>query len=308
MAFTLRQLRFAVAVADNGSVTKAAKALGISQPGISLAIRELEAEFGLSIFLRHPARNVTLTQSGRDFISQARALLNKCDSFEANVLGLGYEMRGTVSVGCFTLTSPFVMPYILKEISEKYTDITINFAEESLDELNKQLKSGVLDIALMYDMQQDHQIEFEPLFHVNPYALLPEDDPLSKQEKVSLFDLAEREMITLDLPVTEFFFRSLFEEYDLNPKQGQRIKSYELLRNLVGLGQGFSVLLMKPPADTTYTGKRVVARPIKEEMPKVNYGVSMLRSSRQTQAVKAVVQVCRDVLANESDLVRGFRA
>ncbi len=308
MAFTLRQLRFAVAVADNGSVTKAAKALGISQPGISLAIRELEEEFGVSIFLRHPAKNVTLTQSGRDFVGQARALLNECEAFEANVLGLGYGTRGTVSVGCFALTSPFVMPYILKEVAEKYTDISINFTEESLDELNKQLKSGALDIALMYDMQQDHQIAFEPLFDVNPYALLAEDDPLSKQRNVSLFDLAQREMITLDLPITEFFFRSLFVEYDLKPKQGQRIKSYELLRNLVGLGQGFSILLMKPPADTTYTGKRVVARPIKEEVPSVQYGVSSLRNARQTKAVKAVIDICKEVLDNDSDHVRGFRA
>src|SRR6056297_2174401 len=134
MPFTLRQLRFAVAVADNGSVTNAAKSLGISQPGISLALRELEIEFGFSIFLRHPAKNVTLTQSGRDFISQARSLLNECDTFDSNVRGLGFGLKGSVSLGCFALTSPFVMPYILKEVSETYADISINFTEDSLDE------------------------------------------------------------------------------------------------------------------------------------------------------------------------------
>ena len=172
MPFTLRQLRFAVAVADNGSVTNAAKILGISQPGISLAIRELEIEFGFSIFLRSPAKNVTLTQSGREFVSQARALLNDCEAFESKVLGLGYGLKGSVSLGCFALTSPFVMPHLLKSLSEEYSEILINFAEDSLDELNKGLKSGALDFALMYDMQKDHQIAFEPLFDVSPYALL----------------------------------------------------------------------------------------------------------------------------------------
>jgi DNA-binding transcriptional LysR family regulator len=307
MPFTLRQLRFAVAVADNKSVTNAAKALRISQPGISLAIRELETEFGFSIFLRHPARNVTLTQSGRDFISQARSLLNECDSFESHVLGLGYGLRGAVSIGCFALTSPFVMPYVLKEVSEEYSEISINFTEDSLDELNKGLKSGLLDFALMYDMQKDQQIAFEPLFDVSPYALIAADNPLAHQEKVSLFELAQQEMITLDLPVTEFFFRKLFAEYDLEPKQGQRIKSYELVRNLVGLGQGFSILLMKPPEDITYTGNRVVARPIQEEMPSVEFGVSTLRNTAQTQAVKAVIQICKDVLANDGLRVNSFR-
>lgn len=307
MPFTLRQLRFAVAVADNGSVTNAAKTLGISQPGISLAIRELETEFGFSVFLRHPAKNVTLTQSGRDFVSQARTLLNECDSFESNVRGLGFGLKGSVSLGCFALTSPFVMPYILKKVSEEYEDISINFTEDSLDEMNKGLKSGALDFALMYDMQKDQQIAFEPLFDVSPYALLAAEDPLAQQESVSLFDLTEQEMITLDLPVTEFFFRNLFAQYDLEPRQGQRIKSYELLRNLVGLGQGFSILLMKPPEDITYTGKRVVARPIKEDMPTVQYGVSTLRNATQTRAVKAVIHICRDVLSNDGSQVTSFR-
>ena len=307
MPYTLRQLRFAVAVADNGSVTNAAKTLGISQPGISLAIRELETEFGFSIFLRHPAKNVSLTQSGRDFVSQARTLLNDCDSFESSVRGLGFGLKGSVSLGCFALTSPFVMPYVLKGVSETYEDISINFTEDSLDEMNKGLKSGALDFALMYDMQKDQQIAFEPLFDVSPYALLAAENPLAQQETVSLFDLAKQEMITLDLPVTEFFFRNLFAQYDLEPRQGQRIKSYELLRNLVGLGQGFSILLMKPPEDITYTGKRVVARPIKEEMPTVQYGVFSLRTTTQTQAVKAVIQICRDVLSNDRPQVNSFR-
>ncbi len=307
MAFTLRQLRFAVAVAEHGSVTKAANALGISQPGISLAIRELEAEFGLSIFLRHPAKNITLTNAGRDFVARARSLLNDSESFEAHVLGLGYGLKGTVSVGCFALTSPFVMPYIFQELSQKFGDISINFFEESLDELNRGLKSGALDIALMYNMQRDQQIQFEPLFEVRPYALLSADDPLANQEKVSLFGLADRDMITLDLPVTEFFFRNLFADYDLQPQQGQRVSSYELLRNLVGLGMGFSILLMKPAEDNTYSGKKVIARPIAEEMPSVQFGVSYLRNATQSNAVNAVIKLCKEVLNNDGPQIDKYR-
>lgn len=107
--------------------------------------------------------------------------------------------------------------------------------------------------------------------------------------------------------MTEFFFRNLFAQYDLEPRQGQRIKSYELLRNLVGLRQGFSILLMKPPEDITYTGKRVVACPIKEDMPTVQFGVSTLRNATQTQAVKAVINICRQVLSNDRPQVTSFR-
>jgi hypothetical protein len=73
------------------------------------------------------------------------------------------------------------------------------------------------------------------------------------------------------------------------------------------LGEGFSILLMKPPEDITYTGKRVVARPIKEDIPSVQYGVSSLQSASQTQAVRAVIQVCKEVLSNDGLQVNSFR-
>ena len=77
MAYTLRQLTYAVAVADSGSITEASARLGISQPAISAALKELEAEFGISIFLRQPAHRIALSPAGQRFINRARRLLRR---------------------------------------------------------------------------------------------------------------------------------------------------------------------------------------------------------------------------------------
>ena len=112
MTFTLRQLRYAVAVADFGSITDASKHLGISQPAISSAIRELENEFSLSLFIRQPARKVHMTSAGRRFMVDARQFLDDVQSFEDNARGLGNRVSGSLSVGCFRPTAPFIMPLI----------------------------------------------------------------------------------------------------------------------------------------------------------------------------------------------------
>ena len=81
MNLSLRQLRYVVAAADTGHVTAAAKRLNVSQPSISSAIAELEAEIGVPLFIRHHARGVTLTPVGERVVNEARLLLKHAQDF-----------------------------------------------------------------------------------------------------------------------------------------------------------------------------------------------------------------------------------
>ncbi|MEO1987217.1 MAG: LysR family transcriptional regulator [Martelella sp.] len=76
MDLSLRVLRYVVETADCGSVTEAAKRLQVSQPSISTALAQVEAQIGVQIFVRHHARGVTLSAAGQRFINEARLLLN----------------------------------------------------------------------------------------------------------------------------------------------------------------------------------------------------------------------------------------
>ncbi len=306
MSYTLRQLGYAVAVTDSGSITGAAKRIGVSQPAISAALKHLESEFGISIFVRQPAHRIDLTPAGQRFISTARRLLEDAREFENEARGLGREIEGTIEVGCFLPTAPFIMPLILRPLRDKYPGITVNLHEAHLDELNEMLKGGTIEVALMYDQQPDRQVQFEPLIEAPPYVLLSAKDPLAKQAAISLATLAESDMVLLDLPVTQQYFQSLFYASGQRPALSFRPKSYEMVRSLVATGIGFSLLIMRPISNQAYDGTRLVCRPIADPIPYPHYGLAMAKQYLPSAVVTAFTDECRRILKHEKAAAKFF--
>lgn len=305
MSYSLRQLRYAVAVADCGSITQASERLGISQPAISAAIRELEQEFDLSLFARRPARRVTLTSAGRRFMTDARHLLEDAQRFEHAAHGLGTRLSGELSVGCFRPTAPFIMPLVYNEMRGAYPDVKLQIHEADLSETAGLLKEGTIDVALTYDMHVERHMRFEPLIRVRPYVLLAQNDPLAAKSAIRLRDLVDKEMVTLGLPVTEDFFHGLFYSNGLQPKIGYRTRSYEMVRSLVGTGAYFAILIMKPVSEKAYDGSALACRPISDRIARPHYGLAFHNQVRTTALVEAFGDLCKRIL-KEEDLAKIF--
>ena len=305
MAFTLRQLTYAVAVARSGSITKAAHNVGISQPAISAALKDLEEEFGFSIFMRRPARRITLTPAGQRFIRYTIRLLEHVDDFEAEVHDLGQELVGVIEIGCFLPTAPFIMPIILRAMEEKYPGIDVHFHEMNLGELNEGIKSGSIEAALMYDMHPDRAIIFEPLIEAKPYVLLSGEDPLAKNKSIKLKQLAEKEMIVFDLPITQDYFHSVVSMNASKPKIGYRTKSYEMLRSLVASKMGYTILIMNPQTDRSYDGRKLVSLPIADPVPAVRYGLATHKDNVPRRIAQVFIELCRITL-NKKAAAAGY--
>jgi len=300
MAYTLRQLSYAVAVARCGSITDAGKEVGISQPAISAALKDLETEFGISIFLRQPAHRISLTPAGKRFIRHTRRLLEYVDEFESDAQGLGHRLDGSIEVGCFLPTAPFIMPLVLRAMEQHYPGITVHFHEGNLGELNDGIKSGPIEVALMYDMHPDRQIQFETLIEAKPYALLSSRDELAKQDSVTLDDLRQKEMVLFDLPITQDYFQNIAADGSSPPIIGYRTKSYEMLRSLVASRMGYAILIMTPHNDRAYDGSKLVNRPIRDPLPLARYGLAMAKDYAPRRTVQAFIDVCRATLKNEN--------
>lgn len=305
MSFSLRQLRYLVAVADAGSITAASQELGISQPAISSAIRELEEEFGLALFARQHARKVTLTPSGRRSVASARVLLSDAEHFGDNVRGLGTVMSGTLRVGVFRTTAPFIMPIAFRAMRKAHPDVTIRIQESDLADVASLLLDGSNDVALTYDMHVDPDLDFEPLLTLRPYVLLAEHDALAGQSEIRLKQLVDREMVTLDLPFTHEFFLSLFYARNLRPTIGFQTKSYEMARSMVGTGEFFTILIMKPVVERSYDGTRLVCRPIADKIPMPQYGLALHKAGMRTALTSAFCDVCRKAFKDD-DLAGKF--
>lgn len=305
MTFTFRQLKYAVAVADCGSITNASLQLGISQPAISAAIRELEQQFSVSLFTRQPARKVALTSAGRRFIADARHLLDDVQRFDDSVRGLASQLSGELSVGCFHPTAPFIMPLVYNAMRESHPGVQLQIHEADLAEIARQLQDGSIDVALTYDMRVERHVRFDPLIQVRPYVLLAGSDPLAGRPAIRFGDLVDREMVTLDLPVTQDFFHGLFYSHGLQPTIGYRTRSYEMVRSLVGTGAYFAILIMRPVTERAYDGSPLVCCPIADEVAMPHYGLAFHDQVRPTRLVQVFSDLCKRIL-RESDLAEIF--
>ena len=304
MAASLRHLSYLLAVAETGSVTAAARQLGVSQPAISTALRNIESDYELSLFVRERPHKIALTAVGRRFVANARHLLEVAGEFDDDARDLKDTQSGTVEVGCFTPTAPFVIPIILQRLKKEFPNIRIRLHEGDIDEINRLLTAGVIEVALTYDMYPSPAVDFEPLAETYPYALLAANDPLAQLSSVSLTDLAERDMIAFDLPITQQYFHSLFIQHNLRPRIRHQVKSYEMVRSLVGAGEGYSILIMRPMNERTYSGNRLAYLSIKTTIAPPRYGLAFANQFRTTKLVQNVAKTCRDLFTFDGQLAR----
>lgn len=301
-----RQLNYVVAVADYGSISAAARNLAISQPAISAAIQKVEAEYQLKIFIRERPHRVVLSPVGRRFIAQARRLLESAEEFDGEARNTGQSLSGTVEVGCFEPTSAFIIPMILRELRERGMNISVQVHEADLDELNNMLGQGRVDVALTYNMYPSPGIEFETLIEAPPYVLVSKEDPLARQSSIALSQLADLDMVALNLPITQQFFLSLFSRENLSPRIKHQAKSYELVRSLVGAGEGYALLIMRPVNQRAYDGSELAYVPLQDDVPIPQYGLAFTNRSVPTKVVEAFADVCRDVLKSNGQADKYF--
>ena len=294
-----RQLRYAVAVADFGGVQAASQKISISQPALTNAIQKVEQEYGLKIFLRDLPNKLKLTSVGRRFIANAKRLIENAEEFEDTARNLNKNLSGTIQLGCFTPTAAFIIPTILHAMKDRDLDISLQVHEADLDELNTMLTQGSIDIALTYNMFPNPSIDFETLIEERPYVLVSKNDPLAIREAISLKELVDKEMVSLSLPITEQFFLSCFSQLKLRPKVRHQTKSYELARSLVGAGEGYAIMIMRPVTERAYDGNGLAYIPILDDVPTAQYGLASTNRAIPTKLVEIFSEVCRETLLTE---------
>jgi DNA-binding transcriptional LysR family regulator len=280
MNTSLRALRYIVVTADCGNLTEAARQLNVSQPSISAAIAQFEAEYGTQIFVRHHARGVTMTVAGRRIVNEARILLNYARDFSQNARSMADEVRGEISVGCFWTIATHFMPSLLSRFAESHPGIAVDLEEGDQDMILDGLIQGRTELALAYELAKPDDIEADELAVLPPYAVLPADHPLAaRDDGVRLAELAGEPFVLLDMPHSRDYFLSLFRSVRVEPRIVFRSRVYELVRGLVGQGRGYTIQNVLPRTQTTHDGGRVASVPILDRLEPVR--VVSLRLKRQ---------------------------
>jgi LysR family nitrogen assimilation transcriptional regulator len=158
----LRQLRYFVAIVDHGSLSRAALVLHVAQPALTQQLRQLEQELGAQL-LHRSAQGVTSTDAGRLFYQHAQAILKQVADARSAVAQSTGRPSGSVTLGLpHSISGALALP-LLTAARARYPEITLQLTEEISGNLIEQLKSGRLNLAVLFDDGQLGQFAGTPL-------------------------------------------------------------------------------------------------------------------------------------------------
>jgi LysR family transcriptional regulator, hydrogen peroxide-inducible genes activator len=145
---TLKQLRYFESLARHGHFGRAADACAISQPALSMQIRELEGELGAALFERG-ARQIRLTSFGEEFGLRARNILRSVDELEDLARASSDGLAGRLRIGVIPTIAPYLLPTIIGNLTRQYADLEIHVRETVTPKLIQELSEGRLDTAIV---------------------------------------------------------------------------------------------------------------------------------------------------------------
>nr|WP_280638027.1 LysR substrate-binding domain-containing protein [Shimia sp. R9_2] len=241
-----------------------------------------------------PAKGIVPTDKGIEIGARIRDFLEQARIFESDLLTLTGDPAGTLRLGCYAPTAPYVLPPILKRISQDFPHIRVEIKEGDMLSIAEMLNSGGVDLALTYRRAAPKAQPFLPMFKAAPIAMIPDVSPLVKQEQVALSDLADLPMILLDLPGAPDYFDALFTAEGLRPRIGHTTKSSSVLRGMVAADLGYAILNICGPLDRMGQNG-YVTRPISGDQDAPYYGVAYTGAGKRSALVRTVLETCREI-------------
>ncbi|WP_421996932.1 LysR family transcriptional regulator [Reyranella sp.] len=242
----LRHLRYFVAVAREGHITRAAERLNMQQPPLSQQIKALEAEIGAPLFLRHP-RGVSLTDAGRSFLADAEAILASVEGATVRARRTARGETGRIAVG-FTTSAPFhpLVARAIREFRATRPDVSFVLEETGSGELVAGLREERLDIAFIRSGLADPQgLSVHALLREDMAAALPVRHPLARRPRLTLRDLAAETFILYRRPDGRGLYDVIVTacaEAGFSPHVGQEAPRIVSTLNLVAAGLGITIV------------------------------------------------------------------
>lgn len=171
---TLRQLRYFHALAGTLHFGRAAKLCAVTQPALSMQVKELEDSLGLILVERRKS-GIQLTSDGREVAARAARILLDAEDLENFASNRAGPLGRSLSIGVIPTIAPYFLPGILDRLQERFPDLDLTLHETQTSELLDELAGGMLDVALLALPVGDGQLESMPLFEDRFLLAMPAD-------------------------------------------------------------------------------------------------------------------------------------
>lgn len=242
---TLQQLEYATAVAQWGSFVTAADKCFVTQPTLSMQVKKLEEEAGITLFDRS-RQPVALTDAGKIFVEQARVVLREQKRLKEVVASVKGEVAGELRIGIIPTVAPYLLPLFADEFNRRFPEVTLSVDELTTENIIHALKEESLDCGILATPLMEPQLTERPLYHEPFVGYLSRKSPLwdkrtLKTEEVNAADvwlLADGHCMRNQVLHLCAARKERPGDQKLNYKSG----SIETLRRMVELGHGMTIL------------------------------------------------------------------
>ena len=239
---TLQQLKYAITIADSGSMNEAAKRLFISQPSLSGTIRELENEIGMDIFLRSN-RGIVITPEGEEFLGYARQVCEQYSLLEDRYIGKQAKKKFSVSMQHYSFAVKAFVETVKKVGMEEYEFAVYETRTHEIIDAVKTFKSeiGIIYVndfnrRVIEKLLNENSLEFIPLFDCDTYVYLWSGHPLADKAEICMDELQDYPCLAFDQGKSNSFF--LAEEVKSTYEYKRLIKANDratMLNLMIGL-------------------------------------------------------------------------
>lgn len=245
----LHSIRIVRAIAEHGTISAAARALGYSQPAVSQHLRRAETRLGMPLVVR-VGRGVRLTEPGRVIARHAVAITSALDAANGELAELLGLASGTVRVAAFPTASSTLVPRMLSGMRARHPGISVTYIEAEPPEAIGMLREGLVDLAITFaypgDRSDPHRegdpsLDHLALFTEDVVLVLAEDHPLAVDGAVGLVELAGERWIA-GCPLCRGHLLAACEAVGIAPKIDLETDNAVAVLNLVAAGLGIALL------------------------------------------------------------------
>lgn len=238
---TLHQLKVFEAAARHGSFTRAAEELFLTQPTVSMQIKQLTKSVGLPLF-EQVGKRLFLTEAGRELFATCREIFNVISQFEITVADLKGLKQGSLRLAVIT-TAKYIIPRLLGPFCELYPGIDVSLQVTNHEGILERMTANLDDLYIMSQLPEHLDIQFQPFLENPLMVFAPVNHPLSTETNISLERLAQEPFIMREPGSgTRRAIQSLLEENGIKVRVKLELGSNEAIKQAIAGGLGISVL------------------------------------------------------------------
>lgn len=297
---TLTELRYLIALSETGHFRKAAEQCNVSQPTLSIAIKKLETELGISLFERS-RHKVTTTPTGERIVEQAHTVLQETQNL-LNLAELGKDPMGSIlSVGAIYTVGPYLFPRLVTRLQKLAPKMPLFIEESYTASLRGKLSSGELDAIFVALPFTETDVVTRAVYDEPFVVLMPDNHELAREKFIRPETLADWRVLLMGeghcfrdqvLEACPGLQQAIREDH----AQGHAVvegSSLETLKHMVASGLGITILPQSAAEVITYGEHTLAVRPFTDPAPQRTIALAWRVSYPRHEAIDVLTDALK---------------